>query len=507
MALKFMWGFEIGADVDYYANSGWGVAQEPATGSDYALYDTQYGEAHLPPTKVGAGYKCLKITSYNQWWMRATGDPMPLYPLMGTYAEVSTPVTGTVEDAYHWNDGLVHFSFKHDFDFGYDISGLPNAREGKWIHLCTISSASSPGHTAFKDGGLIRATAGADMWMPLPNTAPAEVAWLRQGWRAENSHIQMYLVRQERLRDPLLLTGGGPCGNIGDYLVCVLWRNNTATGAGASAVSLVSGAVDLTPNQWSKFAIQYKASPNVLGRLAVYQNGASVINLPQGFRTVEDKWNCLTFSSHGRYVTTDTQFPTEDAFPGGVWPEYASLIDYLFMWDVVTQPDLAAATSSLFIQGLEPDGDHKKGDFINDTGFQTPNLYDWVNDPGDPSQLEVSYISAGTAIADSCSFFFFFPESVKNGALSWGDYIPQIKEVVGLNAIAACAKSGSGGSTNYRGSAILGRAANFEMYGSASLITSNRMLWAVNEDAIGTAAAWSYSNIQAAKAGFKVEPE
>ena len=63
MSLNLMWGFEIGAAVDYYRNSGWKVPpQTNVSGTDYALYDTQFYESHQPITQVGGGLRCLKQT-------------------------------------------------------------------------------------------------------------------------------------------------------------------------------------------------------------------------------------------------------------------------------------------------------------------------------------------------------------------------------------------------------------------------------------------------------------
>jgi len=509
MALKFMWGFEIGADVDYYANSNWGISQNQSTGSDYALYDTQYYEAHQPINGVGGGSRCLKQSSYYQHNIENLGSPHNLLAFSGTYSELTTPVTGGTTP-FEWQNGFVHFSFKHDFQMDFDLAAAGGTDVlGKWIHLCTLGSASITGSTPFFDGGIIDGSNDSDWWMPLPGDAPAGGTFLEKGFKP-NSYISFYLVRQENAaEDPPTDRTGGPCLTTGDFVVAVVYYNNDDSlvppfKTPADAIYSSSLPVDIEPDTWVQYAINYNARSGLNGDVQVWQDGTLVLSeLSVETRDVSANkiWNSVTFSPHGKYVCKNNL-----EFPGGVWPEYSNLVDHVFLWDEGNLATQAQATASLFIQGLQPNDDHLNGDFLNDTGFTTPNLYDFINDPGDPNPMEVDYIFCGTNTPTSCSFIVPNVVDVVNGATSWN--LSYIKEFIGAGTIAACTKLGPPSATNYQGSILMGQQSTADWIGSGSLIETNQLVWGHRETQIvDPSSEWNVSSINAIKCGFKVEPE
>ena len=75
MAVKWIWGFESGADKSFYSGSGWSVNryQTATTGANFfngsvsvnktndLLYDYNYNFPHQPPSIVGGGQYSLKV--------------------------------------------------------------------------------------------------------------------------------------------------------------------------------------------------------------------------------------------------------------------------------------------------------------------------------------------------------------------------------------------------------------------------------------------------------------
>jgi|7_EtaG_2_1085326.scaffolds.fasta_scaffold01175_5 hypothetical protein len=492
MSLNLMWGFEIGADVEYYRNSGWKVPpQTNVSGTDYALYNTQFYESHQPITKVGGGLRCLKQTSYLQWDETTIGAP-EIFSLKGTYSEISTPPSGS------WQTGMVHFSFKHDFDFDFDISGMsyPN---GKWIHLCTLTSASQfDDLIPFKDGCLISDAANSDYWMPLPTSAPCWNNFRSKGWKAKYAHVGFYLVRQEFVGTAP--GEGGPCANIGDFLVAIGWRGDEGAGCTFTLpTSIFSSSVDLTPNVWTKFAIRYDANGPGTGDLQVWQDGTMIMD-EGNIRATPSKWSSVTFSPHGRYVTLDGS-----TWPAGGWPEYSHLIDHLFVWSEPDDGEKDTGTSSLFIQGLYPVGDNYDGTFLNDQSTDV-DLWDYIKDPGDPNPMEVNFCYAPSNPPSSCSFDVENPANVENGALSWGDFTPYVDKYVGVGTIAACIKDPPSSGVDYRARAVIGQNAVDDI-GVNTIINSGTLVWHNTVEQVDGGGAWTIGAINQAKAGFKIEPE
>jgi len=494
-----MWGFEIGAAIDYYAHSGWGVPLgASSTGSNYALYDSQYYEAHQPPTNVGGGSRCLKQTSYYQHHTVYPGDVGDLLAFSGTYSEVTTPVTGS--PGWVTTSGFVHFSFKHDFDFDQDITSAPNPL-GKWIHLCTLSSGSATSsmgsHNPFFDGQLLNNTAGSDMWMPLPNTINTHGTHREKGYRPL-APISFYLVRQSG--------NNGPCSGSGDAIVAILYYTDgvgdPASMVFSSSIGGVQQSVEIEKDIWTKFTILYKGS-DWNGKVKVWQDGELKMDENGKTRgtTANWNWNSVTFSPHGKYATR----PAND-FPASVWPEYSQLVDHIFIWDDINNPvDIRQSTSSLFIQGLFPDGDRVDGHFYNDIGNQV-DLYKYINDPGDPTELEASYITANPAPSTLCSFNVQNKVDIENGALNWQDYSSQIKEVLAVSSVAACTKDGTPGSANYQGSALVGYNAAYTT-GPPIVIEENRLVWDFSETNVDSGGSWTGGALGPLKVGFKVQPE
>ena len=130
------------------------------------------------------------------------------------------------------------------------------------------------------------------------------------------------------------------------------------------------------------------------------------------------------------------------------------------------------------------------------------DLFRYVNDPGDPTHLEASYITAHTLPSTLCDFQVQNMTELSNGALVWGDYIPQIKEVLAVSAVDACAKDGVG-TSNYRGAAVI----NTTEIGSTRLVTNNQLVWHTTEIKVGTSSPWAAADINDILAGFYVEPE
>ena len=499
MALKFMWGFEIGAGIDYYANSGWGIPlNADATGSSYALYDPQYYEAHQPPTNVGGGSRCLKQTSYYQHHTVYPGDVGDLLAFSGTYSEVTTPVTGS--PGWMTTSGFVHFSFKHDFDFDQDITSVSNPL-GKWIHLCTLSSGSATSsmgsHNPFFDGQLLNNTVGSDMWMPLSNTITVNSSHREKGYRPL-APISFYLVRQSG--------NDGPCSGSGDAIVAILYYadgvGDPASMVFSSSIGGVQQSVEIEKDIWTKFTILYKGS-DVAGKVKVWQDGVLKMNESGKTRgtTANKFWNSVTFSPHGKYATR----PAND-FPASVWPEYSQLVDHIFIWDDIKNPaDIRQSTSSLFIQGLLPNADNTDGHFYNDIGTQMA-LFKYINDPGDPTELEASHITARPTPATLCKFNVQTKSQIENGALIWNDYSAQIKEIVAVGSVGACTKAGVVGSSNYRGSTIVGKLTAEEI-GPSVIIERDQLVWNFSEIDVLVGGPWDPAAIGSLKVGFKVEPE
>ena len=496
MSLNLMWGFEIGAAVEYYRNSGWKVPpQTNVSGTDYALYDTQFYESHQPITKIGGGLRCLKQTSYLQWDETVLTSP-EIFSLKGTYSEISTPPAGAFQS------GMIHFSFKHDFDFDFDITGM-NFPNGKWIHLCTLTSASQfDDLVPFKDGCLISDAANSDYWMPLPATAPCWTQFQGKGWKAHLAHVGLYLVRQEVVGTTP--GTGGPCANIGDFLVAIGWeQDESATCSPTSQsrpTSVMSASVDLTPDVWTKFAIKYNATGPAPGsHLQVWQDGILIMD-EGNIRSSPSKWSSVTFSPHGRYVLQNGS-----TWPAGGWPEYSHLIDHLFVWGDPNETELDQATASLFIQGLYPVSDNYKGTFLNDQSTDV-DLWDYIKDPGDPTPMEINFCHAVTNPSTACSFDVKNPANVENGALSWGDFTPFVDQYVGVGTIAACTKDPSSAVVGYRGSAIVTQNAVDEV-GVNTIINSGTLVWHSSTQQIDGGGDWTIGAIDNTKAGFKIEPE
>lgn len=509
--LKFMWGFEIGGGSHYYENSRWGIPNHAPTGSDYALYNTQYYEAHQPPTEVGGGERSMQQTSIYQQPVEDVLEDM--LAMQGVYSEVTTPVTGAAESE-SWQNGFVHFSFKHDFDFDFDVAAAGGTNvNGKWIHLCTLCSGSSVGapRKAFEDGAILDDGEFGSRWMPLPATAPADLDFTEKGYRPEG-YISFYLVRQE-VEGGTGVEEGGPCSASGDWVVAIVYYEDGSQPPAAVFSSSVAQA-NIDPDTWSQYAIHYNARSGPTGDVRVWQDGVLILN-EEGVKTrdslAEKHWNSVTFSPHGAYASLAEPIGSAPLFPNNTWPEYSHLVDHLFIWDSTSAVASveAIATGSLFIQGLAPRTDFSIGNFENSAG-NTTNLWEYVDDPGDPTPLEVSYVTSLPNPPTSCSFNNITPVNVQNGAHKWGPFLsgPQsaLLQFVGASAIAACSQTGS---TNYSGSAfMIDGIDSTELFGNSDLVTEDRLLWVVSGDDIhqpGT--EWSLAELTALKMGFKVEPE
>ena len=346
--------------------------------------------------------------------------------------------------------------------------------------------------------------------MPLPiGYTDVALEFRGKGYRPD-SYISFYLVRQRVDAHPAGY--GGPAPTPGDYVIAIVYRADIP--GLATEVYSSTAPVDLNAGTWSQFAIRYEAH-DTNGKIQVYQNGAQIMdeqNIVTRDQEQPKDWNCVTFSSHGKYATQDA--PSE-GFPNNVWPEYSHLIDHLFLWDSAGNADgvQAYATSSLFIQGLAPDDDWSIENFRNSDGGAT-NLWDYVDDPGDPTPLEVSWCTASSVPPTSCSFTNIGPGAVNNGAHPWWKYLPggtspdAFGEFIGVNAVVACSQTGS---VDYKGSSFMvdtQGASGLDFFGSSSIISQDQLLWSISPtDIHNPGTAWTTFEIQELKMGFKIEPE
>ena len=504
MALKWMWGFEIGADETFYSGSGWqdSLMRFQSTSSGGGTYldthiesknmvDYKNNFPHQPLSSVGGGYYSLKIDAgeivdYNTSLM-ASDDPFG----------VMTLKLGAISTA------SLSFSVYSDFD----QTEWPGAADPNDTLYLQRFMALYPNEATLAP--VILAGAGR---VPMSGASNNQMSTLMP-------QLQLFMFRTGSVNKILAacITGSGTPGSVPDnplldYLL-------TSTAAGSSWIDNVTGAVNaggnldsyyvytssagqyLSGNAWTEVSVQYHPH-NVNGSLKIYLNGDEAINVSGVSTGYTGSYDGDTdtpildnINNIGRVLFTATPFFANPSAwissvssalePSNFWYDHVCLFD--------EASDLSTATASIFIQGLKPVSDNSIGNFVGD-GLETVSLYNYVNDPN--AAMETSYIQAG-GVTDA-SFNLQDIDVIDSGAKLF--VTASVGSYIGVGVINACENVGA---TSLNANSLM--SGTSQALGETIIVSSSaKQMFSFVSGSDPDGADWSLSSINSLKSGIKI---
>jgi len=520
MSIRWIWGFESGADETYYSGSGWNrcfVSPHPSGTYEQTGYfsdtrnqvDFSSNFPHQPPNKAGGGQFSLKvepgtILGFNDG--QATWQSFQVLS-PSVWKEGEVPDTGTLS-----------FSIYNNLDTTqWPVSGAGSSAPAEQFGMVQrfLSLYPSDIEVTQANSGSFGQFLSVMTGSILPEVPPM---------------LQLFMVRSDNVTgstNPVYdgifaycIVGTGPTlgvapwGAAYDYLTAATIPGfsfvNAITGALAAGASGYGSSPDfggfgytgsegivLTPDDWSKVAVEYSPHPSN-GSLKVSVNGTDIIDVsgvPTGYTASVDlggapgnkrydnqKWGRIGFTSHGFLGNPNPwYFDTSSTLePATFW------YDHLCVYDNATTDDWSFATASVFIDRFVPRADISTGSYIGgDSG--TVDLYDYVDDTNyflNNSFLRVESNASDSEIRFSSTAIF----QTKAGHLSWS--VGDISHIIGLNSINAVSSSTSLG---LYGSSLLWDAgfSNTKITGPFTLIDGKKFIESVS-GTTGIGTSWNY---------------
>ena len=532
MAVKWIWGFETGADETFYSGSGWSVNryQTSPTGTTSffygqlqstkaeILYDYKYNFPHQPPSLVGGGQYSLKVNPaayYQTVYDSAEPGLRNLWMSTSPMAIMTPPLGAT-------NTATISFSIYCDLEvdqWPFGESGF--AFTQRLFSLYPQETTTSPLMTtgsSYQFG--TPQTASGDIPNNLPTLPPQLSLFLHASGSTPGAvDSRIIAVCTTGTISWAGLTAGniqaGPFyGNTNSVPENARYANFFQHNAFASYVSTF-GAVAVAPagqngfwiytgsagdyirgDRWTEVTVQY-IPDKTAGAIRVYLDGVNVINVegvPTAYTSSYD-WDTGLPVNENLTNTGRIEFSSSPfwAIPGpnsGLVGYSSSIEPASFIYDHVVMfdeaGDLSTATSSIFIDRFVPDQDISTGSYVgNDSG--TADLYDYIDDTN--YYLNNSYLRTDNTASDrelkvSTTGIY----ETKAGHPTWS--VGNISEIIGLNSINLVSSSADLG---LYGASLMWDAglANDEITGPYSLVSGKKFIESVSgETALG--ASWNY---------------
>jgi hypothetical protein len=518
MALKWMWGFEIGADETFYSASNWmacaaqqqiwpqdpGGADEPFNVFQKTkdLYDFKYNFPHQPSGSVGGGYYSFKIEPYSGYRITAS---------YGLSVDFSSPGPFSILSPSFGRTHSGSFSFSMYCDF--DQTQLPISSSGESWYAQRFLSLY-PDETIAS-----HATTNGDMYFlsgsnnVLPSMIPQLQLFMFRSGSGGVVKDGILAVCHTGSIDGVALEGtlgatvnyGFGLGMIQGYLLKEAERL-TAIGAPIANYVYSSSFGYISGSRWTKVAVQYTPH-RTNGTLKVYLNEDLVMNqvgVPTGYTSSVNPTAPVPYvradvAEVGRIGFTATPWfiapePWNEDNPSSYSGPASFAYDHICVFDEAS--DLSTATSSIFIQGLKPTSDSSIGNFTGDGG-QVSSLYNYINDPNDA--METSYLKAAPSPETSCSFGLQDIDSIEEGAKLFDT--GSVLSYIGVGIINAYENIGGVG--NITVNSLMDNSA--EATGSNYVVSASSKQMSLFVSGSNPAGGdWSKTDINGLKGGIKI---
>jgi len=468
MAVKWIWGFESGADKSFYSGSGWDKSfyhTYPFTGDSdewdhlfsqdtESLYDYSNNFPHQPPSVVGGGQYSLRVDSppvvnandsfpaLRDRKILASYEPLNICSPSLVSGFYVSPTDGSSSIPAHTlnentilNDVLISLSIYSNFDqslLPVEPAGNITFPSGsafyaqRFLSLYPdLTGETSPNVPSFKVADSQMLSLPPQVQLYLFSTASAGV--MEHKILALCSTYNSINVETNTSFDTNMVY-------VGEVNSEAPWAEDNIPDAinGVSTLHFAytsSAGVYLTPDEWHKITVHWSGSTGAGGAFGLWLDGSKVIDEtgPTGYNSPSDTNRPSTFDSSpqiGRiqfgaspiwchpspWWSGNTSPNSSSLQPGSFWFDHVVVFD-----DPVA--DLAAATSSIFIDRFIPDQDISTGSYVgNDSG--TTDLFDYIDD---------------TASTPECLFSLTGIYETKAGHASWS--VGNISEIIGLSSI------------------------------------------------------------------------
>ena len=540
MAVKWIWGFESGADKSFYSGSGWvesitrfsmpedtDLLSYPSelsfdNGTE-ACHDFSHNFPHQPPTSVGGGSYCLKTTVPSARHILNSGSDLGSYWANWPNYSVFTPVI----DPLGSSASCFSFSFQTSVDsnaiqtvtqlgpgtqppnifFEHIISIYPyNQAPGMGNDFREVNSSVFGGPLVaitenIQSGSLVHKT---QPLMSLYNFSSASVSPTVR----VNKILALCYAPPIAVADPIYdffysFDGGSVSNSDVDYSLLSMITASIAAGPSGFSDFYAYTSSDgqrVMPNEWTQISMFYNPKSDSTGDIKVYLDGVNCINQVNVQTGYTASLNLATLTASVNQAGWRLKFSST---PFCSIPDPRSLCnlpapnidvctidppthyyDHVVVFD--SESDLAAATSSIFIDRFIPDQDISTGSYVgNDSG--TADLYDYIDDTN--YYLNNSYLRTDNTASDrelkvSTTGIY----ETKAGHPTWS--VGNISEIIGLNSINLVSSSADLG---LYGTSLMWDAglANNEITGPYSLVSGKKFIESVSgETALG--ASWNY---------------
>lgn len=479
MSIKWIWGFEVGADNSYYEGSDWSQVSPIPAGAPVSPF---YGEGltqnlencidyknnlpHQPPGKAGGGQYSLRVENGIY-----TDGP---YAAGDTYSGLSV---GVLSPSLSLGTGSsISLSLHSDIDFTEwpNYPGTTPFYIQKFLSIYPndaqmTQTTGSDVTIIFNDSFL---SSSLSMVPDLP--AQLQLYVYNSGSTGGTPNRKIAAVCRTGFTStgsvPTHATLGGPCLSIGDQST-VLW-NNLADPKVFSSLSYVQdssvfpnpnfGLVGYTSSNgvnfeagWNEITVTYSPHPTN-GVIKIHLNGSPIINVegaPTGYTASVNEFGDpvqTDLNNVGRIMFSSTPFYIRpsgkgEMLTGTIQPANYNF-DHVVAFDSLS--DITVATSSIYVQGIEPTTDSDIGSFIGDDS-SVVELWNYIDDPN--YFMNNNYLKASGSNS-SCNFFTKQLQNITAGSTIWD--MSDVSEVVGvnvINSVSASLDSTLTGSSVYRG--------------------------------------------------------
>lgn len=501
MSIRWIWGFETGADETFYSGSDWvrcSTAVFPSGSYDQIGYfsdtrnqvDYSCNFPHQPDSTVGGGQYSLKVEPGTIWATEIGQANWQSFQVLSPSVWGSGPVPDT---------GTLSFSMFNNLDTSqWPITSSGPGTSAEQFGMVQRFLSLYPSDIGVTDAtsGSLGASLGLMSGGVLPEVPPMLQLFMVKSSKVAGvgtyNGILAYCVTTT---GPIV--GAAPWGANWDYVTGVTLAGysfaepitaSVQAGGGNFAYQTVpqfggtgyTGSVGnvILSDQWNKIAVEYSPHPTI-GSLKVSVNGVDVIDVsgvPTGYTASTNiggapgnkvydnqKWGRACFTSHGFYGNPNPwrSSLTSTLQPATFW------YDHVCAFDNATTDDWSAATASIFVDRFVPDQDILTGNYVgNDSG--TADLYDYIDDTN--YFLNNSYLQ--TDATSSCLFSLTSINETKAGHPTWS--VGNISEIIGLNSINLVSSSVttavSGASTLY----AAGLGGESVVVGASNLITGKQ---------------------------------
>ena len=537
MAVKWIWGFESGADKSFYSGSVWYKSFYhiyPFTGDSdewahlfsqdtESLYDYSNNFPHQPPSVVGGGQYSLRVDSppvvnnYDAFpgnrskKILASYEPLNICSPSLVSGFYVSPTDGSSSIPAHTlnentilNDVLISLSMYSNFDqslLPVEItpsepndfpSGSAFYAQRFLSFYPDLTGETSPNVPSLKVAGSQMLSLPPQVQLYLFSTASAGV--MEHKILALCSTYNSVNVESNTSFDTNMVY-------VGELSSEAAWAEDNIPDAinGVSTLHFAytsSAGVYITPDEWHKITVHWSGSTSAGGAFGLWLDGSKVIDEtgPSGYNSPSDTNRPAVFDlppQIGRiqfgaspiwchpspWWSGNTSPNSSSLQPGSFWFDHVVVFD-----DPVA--DLAAATSSIFIDKFLPDQDISTGSYIgNDSG--TTDLFDYIDDTN--YFLNNSYLQTDTT--SSLNFYLTGIYETKAGHASWS--VGNISEVIGLNSInlvsSSVATAISGASSIY----AAGLGGESSVSGTSNLI-SGKQFTTLTTGSTSLGNSWNY---------------